>query len=86
MRLRLRYEDFTNRRAAITLVDSPRPKCPTCKGTGWEQIDWPEAATGEYGGTEYLECECWDPEFFLRLIPVPRRLDRLRPGYTDYPF
>ncbi|MFB7081245.1 hypothetical protein [Streptomyces sp. NPDC056308] len=92
-RLRLRIasghgpHDFTNG-PTLVLTDSPRPTCAECRGEGgWEQ-DYGDHETGEYAGTEWVTCDCWQPRHFWHLIPLPHlRALRRRPrdGFSDEP-
>ncbi|MER7847314.1 hypothetical protein ABTZ03_25585 [Kitasatospora sp. NPDC096077] len=69
MRLRLQYNPWP--RPALHLADTPNPKCPLCQGAGGWADDYGDYDTGEYAGTEYVTCGCWNPDRTRRLLPVP---------------
>ncbi|MER5350687.1 hypothetical protein ABT093_10180 [Kitasatospora sp. NPDC002551] len=78
-RLRLRFNPWPA--PVIELADTPDPGCSDCDGHG----GWPEDyadAHGEYGGTNWWHCPCWDPDRVRRLLPVPRWLAHLLFGWT----
>ncbi|MGW3183857.1 hypothetical protein ACWDD9_31770 [Kitasatospora sp. NPDC001119] len=66
-RLRLYY--FSLPRPVFYLIDTPDPKCPRCGGDGYWGDDHD---TDEYGDAEYVNCGCWTPDRFRRLLVVPR--------------
>ncbi|MFD5463328.1 hypothetical protein ACFWIQ_10960 [Kitasatospora sp. NPDC127059] len=89
-RLRPQYAPWP--RPALHLADTPDPRCPSCKGAGGWAEDYGDYDTGEYAGTEYIHCTCWDPDRTRRLLPVPhwiaRHLDRAQTATysTEPPF
>ncbi|QCB22272.1 hypothetical protein [Streptomyces sp. SS52] len=71
---------------ALALTDTPRPDCPDCEGAGGTQHDYGHPETGEYAGTEWEPCDCWDPNRCWGLMPLPRWPRRTPPGgYSDQP-
>ncbi|MFF7994201.1 hypothetical protein ACFZDG_31025 [Kitasatospora xanthocidica] len=88
---RLRPHYVTWPRPAIHLTDTPNPRCPLCEGAGGWTEDYGDYDTGEYAGTEYIHCDCWNPDHTRRLLPVPhwiaRRLDHTtqNAGYSTEP-
>jgi hypothetical protein len=81
-----------NDRRALVLTDTPRPDCPDCHGEGGHAYDYGDH-TGEYAGTEWDPCPCWDETrrwTLLRLPRIPRRHRTERDpwganGYSDEP-
>lgn len=85
MRLRLTVRPWPSPR--LVLTDTPRPRCPHCRGEGGWSEDYGDAI-GEYAGTEAVLCGCWDPERRWTLLVLPRALARRRRdrvGYSDVP-
>ncbi|MEU7120982.1 hypothetical protein [Streptomyces zaomyceticus] len=90
-RLRIHLTGWDRR--ALVLTDAPRPDCPDCGGEGGHAYDYGDYATGEYAGTEWDPCHCWDENrrwVLVRLPRLPRRrtsaVDPWRPsGYSDEP-
>ncbi|MFE0138266.1 hypothetical protein ACFWY6_42995 [Streptomyces sp. NPDC059037] len=90
---RLRIERTACPRPALVLTDTPRPDCPDCGGDGGTAYDHGDPETGEYAGTEWESCTCWNQQRCWVLLPLPRR--RWRPrrhpdpwaanGYSDEP-
>ncbi|MFC8170920.1 hypothetical protein [Streptomyces sp. NPDC057325] len=90
LRLRLRVTNWP--RKALTLTDTPRPHCPDCRGEGGWNRDYGDHETGEYAGTEWDPCPCWDEDRSWALLPLPRLPRRRQPhtdpwgnGYSDEP-
>lgn len=87
-RLRLCYTTWP--RPAIELTDTPRPRCPNCRGDGGWSQDYADAE-GEYGGTHEYLCDCWKPDRAWLLLPIPRWLARRfgrgwpQDGYSSEP-
>ncbi|MER5707108.1 hypothetical protein [Streptomyces sp. NPDC002122] len=79
-RLRFRLTDWPRR--ALLLTDTPRPDCPECRGEGGFNRDYGDYETGEYAGTEWDPCPCWDENHRRFLLPLPR-LPRRRNPYVD---
>ncbi|MFK0290082.1 hypothetical protein ACIQU6_06310 [Streptomyces sp. NPDC090442] len=86
---RLRVQRATWPRPALVLTDTPRPDCPGCEGDGGTAYDYGDPETGEYAGTGWEPCTCWDPDRRWLLMPLPRlsRVLRRSPpsGYSDEP-
>ncbi|MEW1831218.1 hypothetical protein [Streptomyces sp. NPDC088196] len=82
MRLRFRVVCGTLRNLA--LIDTPDPRCPECRGAGGTAYDYGHPETGEYEGTVYEPCPC-STRWALPLLPLPRRLRRVPPGYSSEP-
>ncbi|CAL9478934.1 hypothetical protein [Streptomyces sp. enrichment culture] len=81
MRLRIRKTFWP--RPALILTDTPNPRCPDCQGEGGHNHDYGDPETGEYAGTEWEPCPCWDENRRWILLPLPRRTP---PGeYSDEP-
>ncbi|MFD8483208.1 hypothetical protein [Kitasatospora sp. NPDC059673] len=80
-RLRLRYEG--DHRPRLVLTDTPDPKCPECHGIGGWAEDYGDHDTGEYAGTHYYRCTCWNPDHPTRPVPLPRWAARLLFGWTE---
>ncbi|WP_062209514.1 hypothetical protein [Streptomyces sp. NBRC 109706] len=79
MRLRIQRERWP--RPALILTDTPRPRCPDCHGIG----GWAHTCVspeGEYDGTDWFECFCWDSGKRWKILPVPHFR---RTGYSDEP-
>ncbi|MFE7410222.1 hypothetical protein [Streptomyces laurentii] len=79
MRLRLRVTDWPRR--TLTLTDTPRPGCPDCQGQGGWNRDYGDE-TGEYAGTEWDPCHCWNENRSWTLLRLPR-IPRRRQPDTD---
>ncbi|MEU2440130.1 hypothetical protein ABZ595_28700 [Streptomyces rubradiris] len=82
-RLRLRVEPWPRR--VLILTDTPRPACPECEGDGGIGYDYGDPETGEYAGTDWEPCTCWDDTRRWVLLPLPRRPRRTPPGYSAEP-
>lgn len=80
-RLRIRLTDWPRR--ALILTDTPRPGCPHCHGHGGWSRDYGHPETGEYDGTEWDPCGCWDDTRRVLLLPLPRRTPP--GGYSNEP-
>ncbi|MEU1941632.1 hypothetical protein ABZ554_04015 [Streptomyces sp. NPDC020125] len=70
---RLRIQHTTWPRRALILTDTPRPDCPGCDGDGGTEHDYGDYETGEYAGTDWEPCTCWDETRRWTLLPLPRR-------------
>ncbi|MEV5843162.1 hypothetical protein AB0M32_14460 [Streptomyces sp. NPDC051985] len=92
-RLRLQITGWSRR--VLVLTDTPRPGCPHCDGDGGIGHDYGDE-NGEYAGTEWEPCPCWNENRRWRLLPLPRRPRQLRrcdgsrgpwdrAGYSDEP-
>ncbi|MBY8888037.1 hypothetical protein K7472_24815 [Streptomyces sp. PTM05] len=70
--IRLRIQRAVWPRPALILTDTPRPGCPQCDGDGG--IEWPygDYETGEYAGSEWEPCGCWNERLRWTLMPLPR--------------
>ncbi|OSC69654.1 hypothetical protein B5180_26615 [Streptomyces sp. BF-3] len=85
MRLRLQLTGWDRR--TLTLTDTPRPDCPRCKGEGGFAYDYGDHE-GEYAGTEWDPCTCWDEtrrRTLLRLPRMPRRRRVARDPWSSEP-
>ncbi|MFF5537330.1 hypothetical protein ACFY71_33535 [Streptomyces cinerochromogenes] len=76
IRLRIQFTHWPRR--ALILTDTPRPDCPECDGDGGIGHDYGDPATGEYAGTDWEPCTCWDENRCRVLLPIPRRPRWLR--------
>ncbi|MCF3104514.1 hypothetical protein IPZ58_23385 [Streptomyces roseoverticillatus] len=68
LRLRIQY---TSCRPALILTDTPDPHCRDCQGEGGHHRDYGDES-GEYAGTEWEPCPCWDEARCWVLLPLPR--------------
>ncbi|CAL9294181.1 hypothetical protein [Streptomyces sp. SudanB25_2051] len=90
--MRPRIRKTTWPRPALILTDTPRLDCPYCRGEGGYHHDYGDPFTGEYAGTEWEPCPCWNDNRRWTLLPLPR-LPRRRTGpdpwapggYSDEP-
>ncbi|WP_338682172.1 hypothetical protein QD712_06935 [Streptomyces acidiscabies] len=83
IRLRIRVVDWPRR--ALVVTDTPRPDCPVCEGLGGIEHPYGDAS-GEYAGSDWEPCGCWDDSRRWTLLPLPRRLRRTPPGgYSSEP-
>ncbi|MBB5117794.1 hypothetical protein AF335_04545 [Streptomyces eurocidicus] len=87
---RLRLRVLTWPRRLLVLTDTPRPDCPACGGEGGTEYDYGAPETGEYAGTDWDPCPCWDENRYWVLLPLPRlRREGGNPwnanGYSDEP-
>ncbi|MGW2843598.1 hypothetical protein [Streptomyces sp. NPDC001274] len=74
-------------RPALLLTDTPRPDCTACGGEGGHHHDYGDYETGEYAGTEWEPCTCWDENQRWTLLPLPTRprlLRRTRPAVDPW--
>ncbi|MGW2186594.1 hypothetical protein [Streptomyces sp. NPDC001719] len=81
---RLRIQRAVWPRPALILTDTPRPDCRICDGgTGHDYGD----ENGEYAGTDWEPCTCWNENRRWLLLPLPRlpRSHRTANGYSDEP-
>ncbi|QES06826.1 hypothetical protein DEJ44_15235 [Streptomyces venezuelae] len=90
--MRLRIRPITWPRPALVLADTPRPGCPRCGGEGGRAYDYGDHETGEYAGTEWDPCPCWNEDRSWVLLPLPRFPRRRQPhvdpwgnGHSDEP-
>jgi hypothetical protein len=79
---RLRLHRTTWPRHALVLADTPRPNCPQCAGDGGTARDYGHPDTGEYDGTAWEPCTCWNENRRWVVLPLPR--PRWRRGRNDY--
>ncbi|BAG19731.1 MULTISPECIES: hypothetical protein [Streptomyces] len=85
MRLRLQLTGWDRR--TLILTDTPRPDCPLCAGHGGLAYDYGDHE-GEYAGTEWDPCTCWDEtrrRTLLRLPRLRRRHQVARDPWSDEP-
>ncbi|MGW8351061.1 hypothetical protein [Streptomyces wedmorensis] len=80
---RLRLTVATWPRRALILADTPRPDCRECSGEGGWNRDYGDYETGEYAGTDWDPCPCWDEDTRWTLLPLPRLPHRRT--YNDEP-
>lgn len=77
-------------RPLLVLTDTPRPGCRTCHGEGGIACDYGDE-TGEYAGTDWEHCDCWNPDQHWTLLRLPQRRRPYRDpwatpgGYSDEP-
>ncbi|MFJ4524489.1 hypothetical protein ACIP4Y_26680 [Streptomyces sp. NPDC088810] len=84
IRLRIQLTHWPRR--ALVLTDTPHPDCPECDGDGGIGNAYGDPETGEYAGTDWEPCTCWNETRRWVLLPLPRSLRRTRPdGYTTEP-
>ncbi|MFJ7422705.1 hypothetical protein ACIQXD_29500 [Streptomyces uncialis] len=87
-RSRLRLRTAHHDRRMLVLTDTARPSCTTCRGEGGWEHDYGHPETGEYDGTDWAYCACWQPHRTWRLLRLPRSPRRRRPqedGFSDEP-
>ncbi|MGQ4514856.1 hypothetical protein [Streptomyces sp. DW26H14] len=93
---RLRIQRATWPRPALILTDTPHPGCRACNGDGGIEYPYGDYETGEYAGSDWDPCGCWNERYRWRLLPLPRLprfLSRRRTapdpwgsgGYSDEP-
>ncbi|MFD4907514.1 hypothetical protein [Kitasatospora purpeofusca] len=80
-RMRLRFNPWP--RPTIELTDTPDPKCQVCDGYGGWPEDYGHPETGEYAGTEWWDCTCWNAYRVRRLLRLPGWLAHLLFGWTS---
>ncbi len=68
MRLRITLHRGPSR--SLVLADTPHPKCWRCDGDGYIGRDYGDE-DGEYAGTDWESCHCWNPAHRLTLLPLP---------------
>lgn len=71
LRLRIHVADWPRR--SLVLTDTPRPNCGTCEGLGGTEHHYGDPATGEYAGTDWEPCHCWNESRRWTLLPLPHR-------------
>lgn len=74
---RLRLGVVGSPRRALVLTDTPRPDCRNCDGEGGFEYDYGDH-NGEYAGTDWEPCVCWNEQRRWLLLPLPRRPRWLR--------
>lgn len=84
---RLRIQRTTWPRHALVFTDTPRPDCSQCEGDGGTARDYGHPETGEYDGTDWEPCTCWDVNRRWVVLPLPRPRWWRRRGdsYSDEP-
>ena len=84
--IRLRIQVAHWPRRALVLTDTPRPNCRDCEGVGG--IEYPYGDhNGEYAGSDWEPCGCWNENRRWPLLPLlrlPRGLRRTPPGSYSY--
>ncbi|MFC9886155.1 hypothetical protein [Streptomyces pilosus] len=83
--MRLRVQLIRWPRRAVVLTDTADPKCPLCNGDGGISRDYGDPETGEYAGTDWEPCICWDGTRRWVLLPMPRWFRRTSTHYSDEP-
>ncbi|MGD3106278.1 hypothetical protein [Streptomyces sp. YGL11-2] len=87
--IRLRIQVAHCPRPALILTDTPCPDCLNCEGDGGTSYDYGHPETGEYEGTSWEPCHCWNYNRCWLLLPLPRLPRALRrtppSGYSDEP-
>ncbi|MFD4025572.1 hypothetical protein ACFWRV_18960 [Streptomyces sp. NPDC058576] len=74
-RLRVQLTGWDRR--TLILTDTPDPDCPRCDGDGGFGYDHGDHE-GEYAGTEWEPCLCWDETRRWTLFRFPRIRHRRR--------
>ncbi|WP_399120389.1 hypothetical protein [Streptomyces sp. KM273126] len=69
-RLRIQFTRWP--RYALVLTDTPDPDCLTCWGDGGIGHDYGDC-NGEYAGTDWEPCPCWNEQRRWLLLPLPHR-------------
>ncbi|MFG2729785.1 hypothetical protein [Streptomyces canus] len=75
--IRLRIQVAHWPRRSLILTDTPRPNCRDCDGEGGFEYDYGDH-TGEYAGSDWEPCGCWNEHRRWFLLPLPRRPRWLR--------
>lgn len=76
--IRLRIQVATWPRRALILTDTPRPDCSDCDGVGGIEHEYGHPETGEYDGSRWEPCHCWNETRRWTLLPLPARPRWLR--------
>ena len=63
---------------ALILTDTARPDCSDCDGVGGIEHEYGHPETGEYAGTDWEPCHCWNEHRRWTLLPLPARPRWLR--------
>ncbi|MEU5302746.1 hypothetical protein ACH4YO_18590 [Streptomyces noursei] len=79
---RLRIQRAICPHRGLYLADTPRPDCPDCEGDGGTAYDYGDH-NGEYAGTDWEPCHCWDQDRRWLLMPLPRLPLRRRGADRD---
>ncbi|MEU1312193.1 hypothetical protein ABZ419_25305 [Streptomyces cinnamoneus] len=85
---RLRIQRTTWPRPALILTDTPQPDCRICDGIGGIEHPYGHPETGEYDGSDWEPCTCWNEARRWVLLPLPhlpRRRQRQGTGYSNEP-
>ncbi|MFJ2816228.1 hypothetical protein [Streptomyces sp. NPDC087294] len=77
--IRLRIQVAHWPRRVLILTDTPRPDCRDCGGEGGFEHHYGDH-NGEYAGTDWDPCPCWNETHRWALLPLPRRLPRRYDG------
>ncbi|MGW0886291.1 hypothetical protein [Streptomyces sp. NPDC002671] len=80
-RLRIHINGWSRR--ALVLTDTPDPNCAHCEGDGGFAYDYGDH-NGEYAGTDWEPCGCWNEHRRWTLIRLPRRPRWLRRRGDDH--
>ncbi|WFB08267.1 hypothetical protein LRS74_15300 [Streptomyces sp. LX-29] len=76
IRLRIQVADWPRR--SVVLTGTPLSDCSNCEGLGGIEHDYGDYETGEYAGTDWEPCPCWNESRRWTLLPLPRRPRWLR--------
>ncbi|MEW2157026.1 hypothetical protein AB0950_17250 [Streptomyces sp. NPDC007189] len=79
-RLRILRTDWP--RPGLYLTDTPEPACRICLGEGWIEHPYGDEY-GEYAGSDWEPCICWNEHRRRLLLPLPR--PKLPANYSDEP-
>ncbi|MFE9608395.1 hypothetical protein [Streptomyces sp. NPDC006012] len=74
-RFRIHVDGWSRR--VLILTDTPDPHCTNCGGDGGFEHDYGDH-NGEYAGTEWEPCGCWNENRRWVLLPLPHRPRWLR--------
>ncbi|MFK0109310.1 hypothetical protein [Streptomyces sp. NPDC091217] len=81
---RLRIQVTCWPRYALVLTDTPDPDYSMCEGDGGFEHDYGDYETGEYAGTDWEPCTCWNEQHRWLLLPLPHRPHWLRRGVDPW--
>ncbi|GAB3115931.1 hypothetical protein GCM10027160_24060 [Streptomyces calidiresistens] len=74
-RRRMRLRTTTPPPPRLLWVDTPRPDCHGCDGTGWIEVGY--LTSGGDGDVDHHPCHCHTPRS-ITLLALPHFLDRYR--------
>ncbi|WRZ90712.1 hypothetical protein OHB54_17515 [Streptomyces sp. NBC_01007] len=55
----------------LVVTDTPHPNCLHCEGDGGIEHPYGDGG-GEYAGSDWEPCGCWNENHRWRLLPLPR--------------